>query len=318
MIWILYGQEEYLRTRRRQALIDELLRDLPRDFALEVIRGRAFTAARLMNLYEMAFGSPYKVVLLLEAEAIPKADLKALETYLQQPSPVNHLIIEFGTEQVPKLPKGEMQYEAFHPLKPKEALAWLEAEAQALGLTLPPESVTLLVETLGTDLRLLRQTLETLAVAGISLEPQTLTEAIGLHPQYNLFRLIDALAERDHKRIWLLMSHFAEDPRNFPTAQILWHLQQFFYQLGQLRLAYGTKMPTAEAIQGRLGLRYGFQARPYLTAYKRYSLENCSEALTALRQVDAQLKGVLPRKAPERVLVLSLAEALVGKKAPLL
>lgn len=315
MIWVLYGPEEYLRTRRRQALLNELLRDLPRDFALEVIRGRALNASKLMSFYEMAFGSPYKVVLLLEAEAIPKAEFKALENYLRQPSPVNHLIIEFGTEQLPKLPKEGIQYEAFPPLRPKEAIPWLEAEAQTLGLTLPPESATLLVEALGTDLRLLRQILETLAISGISLEPQTLMEAIGLHPQYNFFRLIDAVAEKDYKRLWELMSYFAEDPKNFPLPQMLWHLQQFFYQLAQLRLGYGGRALSLEVIQKRLGLRYGFQARPYFVAIKHYSLADCAEALGVLKKIDAQLKGVISRRASEKALILSLAQALAGKKA---
>ncbi len=66
----MYGEEEFLRMARRKALqMDELLKDLPRDFALQTLRGKAFTPARLTEFYEMAFGSPYKVIVLLEGES---------------------------------------------------------------------------------------------------------------------------------------------------------------------------------------------------------------------------------------------------------
>jgi DNA polymerase-3 subunit delta len=320
MIWVLYGEEEFLRTERRKALLDELLRDLPRDFALQTLRGKAFTPARLTEFYEMAFGSPYKVILLLEAEALGKAELKALETYFQNPSPTNHLIVEFHQEAAPPLPKGEgIKYESFSRMRSKELANWLENRAKAMNLHPPPESVSFLIEAVGQDLRLLHQTLEVLALSGMKLTPTKIAEALGLHPQYNVYRLVDALAEKNHRLAWQILAYMAEDTRSFPVASVLWSIQQFYQRLMVLYATFGKgARVTPERIQQRLGLRYAFQARPYRVAYERYTMREVQQACHTLYEVDARLKGLIGSRGSESALLLHLAARLLYPKLPTL
>ncbi len=320
MIWVLYGEEEFLRATRRKALLSELLKDLPRDFALQTLRGKAFTPARITEFYEMAFGSPYKVILLLEAETLGKAELQALETYFHKPSPTNHLIIDFHQEAQPPLPKKEgIHYEKFTRLRQKEIATWLENQAKAMSLKLPPESISFLIETVGQDLRLLHQTLQMLALSGIELTPARIAEAMGLHPQYNIYRLIDALAEKNHALAWEIFAYMAEDTRSFPLASILWSLQQFYQRLQLLYVSFGkgSKL-TQEAIQQRLGLRYAFQARPYNIAYGRYTAQEVQQALYALYDTDARLKGLIGIRSSESALLLHLATSLLYPTLPAL
>jgi len=318
MIWVLYGEEEFLRTARRKALLDELLQDLPRDFALQTIRGKAFAPARITEFYEMAFGSPYKVILLLEAEALGKAELQALETYFQKPSPTNHLIIEFHQDSQPPLPKRDgIQYEKFARLRPKEIASWLETQAKSMKLELPPESISFLMEAVGQDLRLLYQTLQMLALSGIDLTPARIAEALGLHPQYNIYRLIDALAEKNRPLAWQIFAYMAEDTRSFPIASVLWSLQQFYQRLRLLYVSFGRGAKlTQEAIQQHLGLRYAFQARPYSAAYGRYTPQEVQQALGALYDTDARLKGLIGTRSTESALLLHLATGLLHSTPP--
>jgi DNA polymerase III delta subunit len=319
MIHILYGEEEFLRAQRRQALLEELLQGLPRDFALQVMRGRSFTPHRLMEFYELAFGSPYKVVLFLEAETLSKTDLRAIETYCQNPSPTNHLILDFHQESAPTLPKREgIRYEKFDRLRGKELLAWVEKSAQARSLSLPPESVSFLVEAVGQDLRLLDQTLDTLSLAGIDLTPGSLAEALGLHPQYNLYRLMDALAEKNRPLIWRIFAHIAEDTRTFPVATVLWQLNQFYQRLALLKVAFGQTKPTSEAIQSRLGLRYSFQARPYSIALAKYTFSEVQQALQTLYDIDAYQKGLWGGRVTEKGLLYELVTRLLHPTLPAL
>jgi DNA polymerase III delta subunit len=320
VIWVLYGEEEFLRMARRKALLDELLKDLPRDFALQTLRGKAFTPARLTEFYEMAFGSPYKVIVLLEGESLGKAELKALATYFQHPSPTNHLIIEFHQEEAPSLPKREgIHYEKFSRLPARKVAAWLEEQAKAMQLKLPPESVSFLVEAVGTDLRLLYQTLQTLALSEIVLTPTQIAEALGLHPQYNVYRLVDVLAEKNYPLAWEIFVYMAEDTRSFPVASILWSLQQFYQRLMVLYAiaGKGSKL-TQEAIQQKLGLRYAFQARPYQIAFGRYTLREVQEALRVLYETDARMKGLVGARSGESALMLHLATSLLRRELPAL
>lgn len=316
MIWILYGTEAFRRTERRKALTAELLGDLPADFALTVWRGKAFSEARLPELYELPFLASHKVVVLLEAESLGKSELRPLSHYLQNPAPHTRLIVEFAQEATPALPKGvHIHYEAFAPLKPREVTDWLLEAAQGLGLQLEPEAAALLVETLGTDLPQLHQALKTLSVYQISqprspLSLSLITEALGLNPHYTVYRLIDALAERKAKESLRIFGAFAEDLRTFPLPQTLWHLRQFYQNLVSLQLARiggGT-----EAIQKKLKLRFAFQARPYERALRNYTLAESHQALQQLRATEQRLKGVVPTRQNERQLLLGLAAALTA------
>lgn len=318
MIWILYGTEAFRRTERRKALISELLGDLPADFALTVWRGKAFSESRLSELYELPFLASHKVVVLLEAESLGKGELRLLSRYLESPAPHTRLIVEFAQEGAPALPKGpNIYYESFAPLKPREITDWLLETARALGLELEPEAATFLVETLGTDLPQLHQALTTLSVYQLSqrqtpLSLSLITEALGLNPNYTLYRLIDALAERKAEEALRIIGAFAEDPRSFPLPQVLWHLRQFFQNLATLQLA--PLSGGTEAIQKKLKLRFAFQARPYERALRHYSLSDSHWALEQLRATEQRLKGIIPTRQNERQLLLGLAVALMAPR----
>lgn len=320
MIWILYGLDEYRRIERRKELVRELLGEAPPDFALNVWRGKEFSEARLPELYELPFLAAHKVVVLTEGETLSRSALQVLARYAEKPAAHTRLILEFAQEAKPALPSSPaIHYEAFSPLRAKEAIDWTLKEAQRLGFSLTPEAAARLVETVGADLRTLHQTLTLLQVYRLSEldQPLSVTEvdhALGLHPQYNVYKLIDALAERKSSEVLQIMSAFAEDTRTYPLAQILWHLRQFFQNLAIL---YWTKAPArTETIQKQLKLRFPFQAKPYERALRFYSLPTCQQMLAVLRETEARQKGLFPSRQSERQLLLGLALRLTDRQAP--
>ncbi|MCX7605718.1 MAG: DNA polymerase III subunit delta [Bacteroidia bacterium] len=320
MIWILYGTDEFRRSERRKVLIQELLGDAPPDFALSQWRGDTFSEVRFPELYELPFLAPHKVAVLLEAEKLNKNALKALSKYLENPSPHTRLIVEFAQDTAPSLLKGkDIFYEAFPPLKPRETIDWVLQTAQKWGLSLAPEAAALLVETQGTDLRILSQLIQVLQIYGLSqpehsLSAQEVGEALGLHPQYNIYRFIDALAEKKTPDVLQILSSFSEDPKKYPLSQILWHIRQFFQNLSLLHL---TQTPAAlDAIQKKLKLRFPFQAKPYEQGLRRYSLQECQKILTFLREIESRQKGLIPSRQTESHLLLATALHLVGSTPP--
>lgn len=314
MIYVLYGEDEFRRSERRRFLTEELLADAPVDFALTTFRGKAFNEAALTQFYELPFLSPHKVVVITEAENLSKSDIRLLAHYFQNPASHTRLIVDFAQPEKPALPEGkEIQYENFAPLRPREITDWLIRQAEALGLHLLPESAALLVELLGTDLRLHRQTLQLFEVyrgaeKSTPLTPAEISEALGLNPRYPPYRLIDALAGGKVEEVLRTGAAFAEDTRTYPLSQILWHLRTFYQNLAHLHL---TRTPgTTKAIQERLGLRFPFQARAYEQALSRISLMECRRALRILRLTEARQKGILPSRQSERQLLLGMIQAL--------
>lgn len=317
MIWVLYGTDSYRRSERRKALIAELLGNAPVEFALTIWQGKDLSEERLRELYEPPFLAPCKVVLLTEAEALPKPIREALKKYLERPAAHTHLILEFDQESQPALPESSgLVWEVYTPLRPTQVADWVAEKARQMGLTLQPEAISLLLETLGPDLYVLHQNLSLLAVYRLTSPAKPLTaaevsQALGLNPHYTVYQLVEALAEADVSRLLQILGRFAEDTRAYPWAQVLWHLRQFFQNLARLYLKFSQKPDTA-TIQKGLDLRYPFQARPYEKAWHRYSLPLCQEALRILYRSEAQNKGLLPGRLTESELLLATGIALVS------
>ncbi|RMF53730.1 MAG: DNA polymerase III subunit delta [Bacteroidetes bacterium] len=318
MIWVLYGTDSYRRTERRKALLTELVGNAPPEFALTIWRGRDLSEEHLRELYELPFLAPYKVVALLEAEALSKPVREALKKYLERPAAHTHLILEFAQEAKPSLPEAPgLVWEAYAPLRPAQVADWLADKAHQMGLTLEAEALSLLLETLGPDLHLLHQSLSLLAVYALSapqkpLTPAEVSQALGLNPQYTVYQLVEALAEANVRRLLQILSRFAEDTRTYPWPQVLWHLRQFFQNLAYLYLKFSQR-PDTRTLQKELDLRYPFQARPYEKAWSRYSLVLCREALQILYQAEAQHKGLIPGGATESELLLTVGLKLAHR-----
>ncbi len=317
MIWVLYGTDSYRRTERRKALLAELLGNAPVEFALTVWQGKDLSEARLSELYELPFLVPHKVVLLTEAEALTKPVREALKKYLARPAAHTHLILEFNQDTKPPLPEtAGLTWEAYAPLRPAQVADWVAEKARQMGLSLQAEAIPLLLETVGTDLHALHQSLALLAVYTLGSPEKVLTaaevsQALGLNPHYTVYQLVEALAEADLRRVLQILSRFAEDTRTYPWAQVLWHLRQFFQNLARLYLKF-TQKPDAATLQKELDFRYPFQVRPYEKAWSRYSLSRCREALRILYRSEAQSKGVLPGRLTESELLLATGIALVS------
>ncbi|MCS7153326.1 MAG: DNA polymerase III subunit delta [Bacteroidia bacterium] len=314
MIWVLYGEDDFRRSERRKTLTAELLQELPVDFALTIWRGKGFSEETFPQLYEPPFLAPYKVVVVAEAETLTKSELRLLEKYFRNPAPTTRLILDFAQTEKPKLPEGQgITYESFTSLRPKEATDWVLSRAESLGLRLLPESAALLVELLGVELGSIHQALEALSLYRTQgrdkpLLPEEIAQALGLHPQYTPYKLIDAIAEGKVQEALQIGAAFAEDTRNYPLAQISWHLRSFYQNLARLHLS---RTPAnSKAIQDKLGLRFSFQSRVYERALGRFSLAHCHRALRILREAEARQKGVFPSRQTERQLLLDLIEKL--------
>ncbi|MCS6895679.1 MAG: DNA polymerase III subunit delta [Bacteroidia bacterium] len=319
MIWILYGEDEFRRSERRKALIQEQLGEASPEFALTVWRGKGLNESILPQLYELPFLLSHKVVaLIFESENLTKSDIKILTHYFQKPAPHTRLIIEVASSTKPDLPTGEgVYYELFKPLRSKEVTDWVLLQAREKGLNLPSESAALLVDLLGTDLRLLSQMVHTFEIflanhREKSLTPEVISESLGLNPLFTPYKLTDALAANDTKTALRIGGVFAEEIREYPLSQIIWHLRTFYQNLAHLHL---TKTPpNAKSIQERLGLRFAFQAKVYELALPRISLQACEYALRVLRETDARQKGVIPNRHSDKQLMLGMIMDIILPK----
>lgn len=315
MIWVLYGADEYRRSQRRKALVEELLAGAQPALALTAWKGKAFTEQAIPQLYEPPFLYPVKVAVITDAEELPEKTLKALAAYIRRPAAHARLIIEGSWQEAPDIfPKSQsIRFECFTPLRLQEVEVWLEQKG------VPPEAASFMVESIGTDLRLLESALQTLQLYQLSQEKSSLSaaeiiEALGLHPQYPPYRLIEALAENKKEEILRILSAYADDVSNYPLPYVLSYVRSFFQNVALLHLSQTPAK--AEAIQKKLGLRYFFQAKPYEKALRYYTLQACKEILDALLAVESRQKGLIPSRQSEKMLLSEVAFILTARHLP--
>ena len=139
-------------------------------------------------------------------------------------------------------------------------------------------------------------------------------DCIGISRTYNVFELEKALAARSLRLCsgisLMIMDH---EGQKEGLSNIVRFLTTFYIRLWKLSLPEVQRLPQAE-IAKILGM-YGKQeyfVKNYLAYTRSFSLQDTEQAIAALRETDAALKGLLPYP-DEKYLLLQLMQKLLGQ-----
>jgi len=182
---LLHGEEPYLRDACRAQLIEKLVPDAARTWAVSrYSASRGETQAALDQAQTMAMLSPQQVVFLEEAEAIEKLGEKnreeateQLEAYLKNPAPFTVLVVE-ATKLDQRMKWGKMLFEKTLVVqcglgedtgeRQKAAVAFARTIAKEEGVEFEKGAAEDLAEFVAADLMRLKTEIEKLATfAGV-------------------------------------------------------------------------------------------------------------------------------------------------------
>jgi len=226
-IYVIAGQDIH---RRDQALSQLRSQLLGQDQGLGEVRLEGKNADLpdvLDELRTVPFLAERKVVILDDADKFVSDNREALEDYFNAPAETGSLIMIVDTwrkatrldKQIAKIG----QVISAEPMKGREVVSWVMAEAQKMEKTLSMSAAAELVETVGTDTGRLANELEKLAMF-VGQRKQISSEDIaslsGQTAQENVFLITDLLAEGKTAEVTRVLNSILESDRSAEYSMV--------------------------------------------------------------------------------------------------
>jgi DNA polymerase-3 subunit delta len=202
-VYVLLGDEDFLKRRCRDAIVKHALGDADPAFAVSAYAGDKLDFSTVRNdLDTLPFLSPCRVVVVDPADAFVTAHRPALEKYVTAPAAAGVLVLDVKAfPETTKLAKAlpdaaKVSCKAPPPYKLGN---WVQEWAKAgHGKKLAPDAAELLVDLVGPNMGQLDQELEKLAVAvggKAAVEAADVDRLVGRSQGADVFRILDAVGD---------------------------------------------------------------------------------------------------------------------------
>ena len=321
-VYVLLGDEDFLKRRVRDAIIAAAIGDADPAFAVSIYAGDRldFSTAR-NDLDTLPFLSPCRVVVVESADAFVTNHRPALERYVQQPSPVGVMVLDVKAfPETTKLAKALPDAAKVNCKTPPayKLPAWcVEWAKTAHKKKLAADAAELLVELVGPAMGQLDQEIEKLAVAvgkAPAVTAEDVDRLVGRSKSADVFRIMDAIGEgKPAVALGILEDLFAEGEA----------MMKLFYALtSQLRKLAAVGRMYAETKQlGPAMDAAGVPAWPkarqsFERQLKWLGMRRLGKLTEWLVEVDHGLKGgnALPERVQVERLIVRLARPLAEAK----
>lgn len=300
-VYLLHGEEGYY--------IDELLKDFEalvpeeeRDFNLYVLYAPETGMDAVMDVcHRYPMMAERQVVIVKEAQAIRADHLNKLHSYVERPNPTTVLVIAVrgaqakGKELLAAVKKNGVTFEAKR-LSERNLVPAISDLIKEKGLNVDPKALSMLRDYIGADLARLYNEIGKLALilgAGAMVTPEAIERNIGISKDFNNFELVDAIVNRNAGKAFAIIEYFRNNPKNNPTVMTV---SSLFNQFANLLIYHYTRDKTQAGYMDALGLRATWALRSYETAARNYNVRQTIEIISAIREFDAQSKGIGSRQ----------------------
>jgi len=297
-IYLFYGDEGYFIDELTNFISTNVLDESEKAFNQTILYGKD---VNVYSVIEQARRFPMmanlQVIIIKEAQQIDK--FKNFETYLQNPVKSTLLVFSFKnthkfdkrTKVYIQLTKNGVVYESKRKYE-REVYSWITSKLANENLTIHPEALRLLYESIGADLSRLSSEIKKLKITvpddRAQINKDDVAQNIGVNRDFNVFELQKALSTKDKLKVYKIVDYFAKDKKNNPLIATVARLFDYFKKvLIYHSLADKSQYNAASA----LGVNKFF-VDEYKLASNNYSLGKVISIISYLRETDAKLKGV--------------------------
>lgn len=301
-VYVLHGEESFFIDQLTELLLSRVLTEEEKDFDLTEFYGGAadFSAGDVVAACRrFPMVAERQLVLLREAQACDKRHFKFsdLLLYLKQPSPSTVFVITHKTaaltgcaDVLKEAKKIGVVYQsdkvADYNLK-KVLPEFLKSQ----GFSADAGAVEMLANYIGADFARLSHELEKLHVTlkgRTKITQQDVADHVGISREYNVFELVNAIAERNVLKVEMIRRYFASNPKAGPIVLVISSLFTFFQNL--MLAYYAPDRSSSQALVGSLGISMP-QAINVSNGLKRYNARITMRNISILRDFDARSKG---------------------------
>jgi DNA polymerase III subunit delta len=285
-VYALHGEEPYYIDLISEAIIENALTEDEREFNLAVFYGRDTDFLTVMN---EAKGFPFigerKVVVLREAQDLK--EIYELEHYLKA---VKYKALDGKRKLTKEIGQHGINFKS-EKIKDYLLPEWITTYVKSQGFDMTSKAASLLADFIGNDLSRLVNELDKLAIVlekGTRISDIHIEENIGISKDYNNFELTNAVAVRDHVKVFQIADYFDKNPKDHSIIAIIPTLFKLYTNMMRVHFA-PNKNP--DYISRALGL-HPFAAKELMKNSANYSPKILARNVALLHEYDLKAKGV--------------------------
>jgi DNA polymerase-3 subunit delta len=303
MIYLIHGEEEFLRSRRLATIRKQAGPPDPVELNTIELSGDRVTLGELQSAADaVPFLCERRLVIVyngLRRLSSEPAEMEKLLSYLVRMPPTTELIFLEEQRLDPRHPilrflldreqVGQAHVYLCLAPTPRELPQWVKDHARSKGIVLSPEAATALADAIGPNLRLIDVELDKL-IAYVS--PRQRVEETDVHTVVpdaqagNVFHLVDAIAERRAGQAFTLL-HRLRDAGS-PAPYLITMIQRQFRILLQVSELMHAAVPFDEIVS-RLSLR-DFMVRRAQQQVRHWTSSELVDAFQLLLAADWAMK----------------------------
>ncbi len=321
-VCLLSGSENYLIRQHTNRLLEEHLPREEWDVNLHIIEEMPSYAALAEAVNSVPFfGGRYAVLVRdagwLQAGRGNAADEERIaELAADVPEDCRLILVVQGkVDGRKKITKTVKKYAAViecEPLKPKELSPWIQNRSKELGIRLTGDGMQYLLSVLNLmpeiSLDFVEQEMKkaSLYTDKKMIDRKVLTESMAAIPEASVFRLLDALGDKQTATVISLMKQ--QEDSGVPLikmAVLLARQVRMLWQAGVVRESGGD----AEDVMQATGNRYSFVAEKLMRQSRNFSLASLRRAMCELADAEQALKSGRTDGAVLEEVIISLCMA---------
>ena len=302
-VYFLMGEEPYFIDAITDYIEKNLLKEDEKAFNQTVVYGADVDLGQILNAAKrFPMMAEYNLVIVKEAQNVKGLDgasegnADPFALYVENPLKSTVLVINYKGKKLDSrrklaklIDKEQVLFES-KTLYDNQVGRWITDYLKGRGVSIEPNAAEIMAAHLGNKLSTIVMELDKLKLA--VGENGTITTAdvernVGISKDFNVFELQNAIGARDVYRSALIAKHMGAMPKHSIIPDIA-ALYGFFTKIMILHSMSGSS-PAEQAAALKVNPYF---MKDYQTAARSYSLRQCAQIISILREYDAYSKGI--------------------------
>lgn len=301
-VYILMGEESYYIDHIESVIAENALTEDEKDFNMSVFYGLDTDIRNVISTCKRyPVMSQYQLVIVKEAQMM--SDLDLLQHYIDKPLKSTILVVcnKNGSLKAPETMKiaktsdNVVIYES-NKITERNIGSIILDYVDEKKLKIPPKSVAMLRDFIGTDVSRLFGEIDKLSLilpSNSEITPEVIERNIGISKDYNNFELENAISVRDAQKALQIIDYFKKNPRSNPLVLTTGTLFSFF---ANLLLMHTSRDKTDMGYMKQIETKSSFRVGKLKGCLRMYSAASCFACIGYIREFDTKSKGIGSRQ----------------------
>ena len=295
-LYFLHGEESYYIDLITEAFQKYVLEEHERDFNQTILYGKdAELLALQSELKAYPMMAERRLVILKEAQDFKH--FEALEAYSFTPSPTTvfvvcykHKTFDARKKILKNFAKNGLIFKS-DKVRDYKLPEWIAKYVRTQAMQINGKATMLLAEFLGADLGRIANEIEKLRIvlgSNAQINEQHIEQHIGISKDYNIFELVNAVAQKQADKAFKIVQYFDYNPK---AGELVVIIPAFFKYFSQLMRVHFTPNKTREGIASSVGV-HPFVAGELIANRQHYDPKKIAAIIALLHEYDLKAKGM--------------------------